>query len=180
MSPGLSALILLAVGSAGGFLGYRFKLPGGAILWALFPVAGTQLALADLQPLAPEFRVAGQILIGIAIGSTVSRNPIVALRPLVVPVAISLAVLLTVAFASGLAFAQITGIPVLTALFATTPGGATDMAAAAIQLGADAPLIAGYHMIRQLLIFVVLSLIFARAFRPPDGGGAPAGGGGEN
>jgi uncharacterized protein len=170
MSEPVSIALTLLTALAGGTLAHVFRLPGGAILWALLPVAALRLLIDGFVPLPSGHRVAAQILIGIAIGSTLTRNPVLALRPLVVPVGLSLVVLLGIALMSGIIFAAVTDLPLLTTLFSTAPGGASDMAAAALQLGADVPLIAGFHLVRQVLIFVVLTTVFARLFRPsPDG-----------
>lgn len=169
----ISAAIVLAIGGTGAFLSVRFKLPGGAIMGSLLPVAAARLLLPDLLDLDDGFRVAAQILIGIAIGASLRRDPFRTLRPFLSPLTVFIIVLLGFSTASAFALVQLTGLDLATTIFFTSPGGATDMAAAALQLEADAALVAGFHLVRQLAIFIILSTVFSRAFGRSDGPSGP-------
>lgn len=165
----ISAAIVLAIGGTGAFLSVRYKLPGGAIMGSLLPVAAARLAFPDLLDLDDGLRVAAQILIGIAIGTSLRRDPFRTLRPFMGPLLLFIVALLGFSTASAFALVHLTGLDLATTIFFTSPGGATDMAAAALQLEADAALVAGFHLVRQLAIFIILSTVFSRAFRRPGG-----------
>ncbi len=176
MTPadGISAALTLLIGGIGAYLAVRFKLPGGAIMGSLLPVATSRLLFPSFLDLDDGFRVAAQIMIGIAIGVSLRRDPLRTLRPIIGPLLMFLAVLLGFSTLSAFLLVRLTGLDLATTIFFTSPGGATDMAAAALQLQADAALVAGFHLVRQLAIFLILSTIFSRAFGRRTGGSGPA------
>jgi membrane AbrB-like protein len=160
-----SVIISLLAGVAGGLLSRRLALPGGPMFGALFATAAAHLALGSLDPLSPAFRTAAQILLGAVIGTALTRSPWRALREIGRPVLLTLAVLIGTALAAGFALAAVSELGLLTALFSAAPGSASDMAAAALHFDdADVPLIAAFHTVRQIVVFVILVGLFARLF----------------
>jgi membrane AbrB-like protein len=171
---GLSAAaVSLLAGAAGGLLARRLRAPGGAILGALLATAAVHLALTELPPLGSGFRTAAQILMGAVLGTTLTRSPLRVLREVVWPVIGALSILIASALAAGAALVAVSSLSTSTALFSTAPGGASDMAAAALQLGGDVPLIAAFHVVRQVLVFVVLVAVFSHVLGGGSNPGAP-------
>jgi uncharacterized protein len=164
-----SVIISLLAGVAGGLLSRRLALPGGPMFGALFATAAAHLALGSLDPLSPAFRTAAQILLGAVIGTALTRSPWRALREIGRPVLLTLAVLIGTALAAGFALAAVSELGLLTALFSAAPGSASDMAAAALHFDADVPLIAAFHTVRQLVVFVIVVGLFARLFGKVQG-----------
>ena len=156
----MSILLTLAASGLAGGLAAKFKLPGGAILWALGAAAILHITVADLPPMPPALRVVAQILIGIALGTTVTRSPLRALYAVRWPLVLCMALLLALSVGAGLLLAKLTPLDPATAVFAVAPGGASDMAAASLYFGLDPALIAGFQVIRQLLVLVVVPMVF--------------------
>lgn len=164
-SPVVSILVTLLVSGAVGLAAQRFRLPGGSIVWAIAAAAALHLAAGDLAPMPEAFRVTAQILIGITIGVGINRGPLKALHAVRWQLALTMSLLLVFATAAGLLLANRTPLDAPTALLATGPGGASDMAVAAVYFGIDAALVAGLQVVRQLLVFGLVPLIFG--FLPP-------------
>lgn len=169
MSTAIGTALILAVGTTGGLLAHRFRLPGGAILGAILAVGALQLAVTTLPALPTSVRIGAQVLIGTVIGASVSRRPLAALRGIAGHILWLAVVLLVVAVVSAFVFRHVSDLPLLTAVFSTAPGGASDMTAAALEFESDAALIAGFHLVRQLAIFVVIAGVFERYLRRTDG-----------
>ena len=156
-----SVLLTLVVAALAGWAAARWRLPGGAIIWALSASAALHLAVPALLPLPGAFRVAAQILIGITIGSTITRSPLRVLYAVRWAVAVSVALLLAASVAAGLALARLTPLGPATAVLGLAPGGAGDMAVVSASFGLDAALVAGIQVVRQLLVFVVVPLVLS-------------------
>jgi uncharacterized protein len=155
-----SILLTLAVSAVAGASAARWRLPGGALMWALAAAAALHLTLPNLDAMPPAFRVAAQILIGVAIGATITRRPLRALYAVRWPLSFCTALLLAGSAACGFLLARLTPLDATTALFALAPGGANDMAVASLYFGVDAALVAACQVVRQLLVLVVVPLVF--------------------
>lgn len=176
MTPWLlgSIGLTLLVSGLAGLLAQRLSLPGGVIVWAIAAAAALHLLHPGLSALPEALRVTAQILIGITIGAGVSRGPLRALGSVRWQVALTMSLLLAGCLSAGLLLASRTPLDLPTALLATGPGGASDMAVAAVLLGVDAALVAGLQVVRQLLVFGLVPVLFG-LWAPPPAAGAEDG-----
>ncbi len=142
----VALLLTLSVSAAAGLLAVRLRLPGGAIVWALAAAAALHLAVDDLAPLPAALRTAAQVLIGTTIGVGVTRGPLRALRAVRWQVALTMSLLLVACVTAGALLARRTPLDLPTALLATGPGGAGDMAVVAVPFGVDPALVAGLQV----------------------------------
>lgn len=154
--PLLSAL-------SAGFLASRFRLPGGSLIWSLLAAAAVTLGMG-LGSLPREVGLVGQLLLGAVLGSELSRVSFAAMRVFVAPLLAGLAALLVVSLAGGFLLAAMTSLPLVSALLATMPGGATDAVVFADAAGPDGAAVAAVHMTRQLLVVVVAATVVRRLF----------------
>lgn len=107
------------------------------MIWALAASAALHITMADLAAMPSAFRIAAQILIGVAIGTTITRKPRRALYAVRWPLSLCTGLLLAGSGAAGLLLAQLTPLDPATALFELAPGGANDMAVASVYFGLD-------------------------------------------
>ncbi len=168
----VSILLTLLVSAVAGATAARWRLPGGVIVWALGASAALHIAVTQLAPMPSALRTVAQILIGVAIGTTITRRPLRALYAVRWALAVCMALLLTGCVAAGLLLARLTPLDPATAVFALAPGGAGDMAVAASYFELDAALVAGFQVVRQLFVFVVVPVLFAVLPSPGDPQGA--------
>ena len=171
MTSTISVILTLAVSGVVGLAAQRLRLPGGTIVWAIAAAAALHLWQDALVPLPELLRVSAQILIGITIGIGVDRGPLRALHAVRWQLALTMSLLLAFSTAAGLLLAARTPLDVSTSLLATGPGGASDMAVAAVHFRVDAALVAGLQVVRQLLVFGLVPVIFGLIAPPRSGGG---------
>lgn len=146
----------LLVGASGEWLAARLRVPTADLLGSLVLVSGLNLLGAGLGPLATGFRTAAMILIGISVGTQISRDSLAQLRKEALPAAAVIATLIVTGLALGWAMSRVTSLDLATALLSGVPGGASTMPAIAHDLGGDMRLVAALHLARQLVIFLLV------------------------
>lgn len=157
----LRILVLLGAGALGAYLATRARMPGGSFLGAMLATGAVSLCLTQAQPFPPLLRSVGLVLLGIHVGASVERQALLRLRR-VLPVALCLVLLL---IAASLAIGRIVyaisgdGLSQATIMLGVMPGGASGMAAAAIDLGANLPIVASMHSLRILVVFGLLPML---------------------
>lgn len=165
----LAVLLTVAASAVAGLLAVRLRLPGGAIVWAIAAAAALHLSVTDLAPLPESLRTAAQVLIGTTIGVGVTRGPLRALRAVRWQVALTMALLFGACVLAGVVLASRTPLDLSTALLSTGPGGASDMAVVAVPFHVDPALVAGLQVLRQLLVFGLVPVVFGLLAPPPAG-----------
>ena len=128
-------LVTLAVACAGAWIGKRVKIPAGAMLGAMAGVAVFHI-LTGRGRFPSELKTVVQILSGALIGSKVSRKDVAALKKILLPTAILLLFMTLMNLTLGISIYKLGGLDIATALFSASPGGLTDMALLAEELGA--------------------------------------------
>lgn len=154
--------VALAFGIAGKLSG----VPAGTMVFALFGVAALNLSLGCCHMPMGTKRMA-QLLAGSLVGSTVSSETFSSLGTSLVPVAL----LFLSYWALNYVFTQICRrwrlMDVKSAMFASAPGGASDMALIAADLDADLAKIAAVQVMRATYAVAVMPtvvLLFGRLF----------------
>jgi len=164
------SFVLIAVsGVLGGSLGFRYRLPAGAMLGALLAVVILHTFLPNLPSINPQARIWLQIVVGAALGSRANPESLRRLRQALPATGLMIGgTLLGVAigtFVISSALRPGTGEAILSG----TPGGMPEMVLLASALGLDANTVLGIQLIRvtlSLFILVPLArLVVARADR---------------
>jgi membrane AbrB-like protein len=148
----INLLLIHALGAVGGLFAKSRKLPAGAMLGAMFLVILLNVVTGMHASYPTELRRVIQIVSGLIVAARFTKNDLMRLKSLLLPV-LMLLVMLTVINA---VFAGVIGsasqLSLITALFAAAPGGLTDLALVAADFGADPEQVA----ILQILRFVVV------------------------
>jgi uncharacterized protein len=132
-----TVLLTALTGTVAGYLFHRWRLPGGAMVGAILAVGALHVSVPLLEPVARDVRIIAQIMIGIVIGASIKKEPLLLLLRRYVPqITLVLVVILGAAVACGLLLATYAGFDLVTALLATGPGGSADVTAAALDLKA--------------------------------------------
>jgi len=142
----------LAIALAGGIVGYKLKLPAGALLCAMIFVVTFNL-LTDKGYFYSNLRVGVQILSGVMIGSRIGKKDIIELRQMIFPIVILIIGMVVLNVSFGLAIYSFSSLDVPTSLFASAPGGVSDMAMISEDLGANPSYVAVLQIFRQLTIY---------------------------
>lgn len=159
---------LLCIGLAGAILAQRIKMPGGTFLGAMLATGIVSLLVPDSQPLPEGIRSIALVLLGISIGASVDRTALLSLRYVLPWAAMMIAVLIAASVGLGWVIYthNVFDISVASILLGIMPGGASGLAAAAPDLGAEASIVASLHSVRQFIVFGLLPLFLRWLTKP--------------
>ena len=154
-------LLALAIIVIGGWLGIRFRLPAGSMVGPL--LLALLCGVFGIGPIAlPVFVLpAAYFLLGVRIGARFDRETLSRIRRVAGLLIGSTVVLMGLCGLLGVALAAITEIDLLTALLATSPGGSDVAMIAALETGANAPLVAAIQ-ISRLLVMLLLGPVLVK------------------
>ncbi|MGE5550899.1 MAG: AbrB family transcriptional regulator [Bacteroidota bacterium] len=154
----LKPVYTLAVAAVGGLIGVKLKLPAGALIGAMLAV-GVYNLLSNQADMPSELRVGIQIAAGAMIGARVTRDTLMGLKEMLVPAIIMVAAVLAINFLVGYIIFKTSRLDLATSLYASAPGGMTEMTLAADAMGADAPKVAILQLIRLLCVLSFLPFL---------------------
>src|ERR1700712_4108452 len=156
----LNVLETLAIGSAGGALFLMAHLPGGLISGAMIAVGIAAIAGRPLH-MPPILTQAVLVLLGISLGSLVSRQLLHNMAAY--PLTIALLALATFCstFGSSLYLQRFHGWDQASALLAGSPGALSQITMLAAEKGADVPAIAVVQTMRVIILTAALPMLLA-------------------
>lgn len=150
--------LTLLTGLLCGGLGKYLAVPCGAIAFSMAGCAAFNVA-ADRAYMPLNLRRFVQMFAGALIGCTVGRAQLLQMRELGWVTVIAIVSFLLLDLAAGRVMAVLFHMDPTTALFACAPGGITDMALIAEEMGADSVKVAGMHIVRLIGIVALYPLI---------------------
>ena len=156
----LNALETFSVGTIGGVVFFWANLPGGLISGSMIAVGAAALAGRPLS-VPPHVTQALLVLLGISLGSVVSRQLIqhVSAYPLTIGL-LALATFFST-FGSSLYLQRVHGWDRTSAFLAGSPGALSQITILAVERGADLPAIAVVQTMRVIILTAALPLILA-------------------
>jgi membrane AbrB-like protein len=156
----LGFAVLVAATGGGAIVLRRLNAPNawmiGPLLVAL-TITAQGIALSSMPAAVLN---AGQLLIGIALGSRFTPAFFHAAPRYLAAVAGMTVLYLLIAVAFGYWLAALAGLPTATAVLATTPGGIGEMALTAKLLQLGAPIVTAFHGLRMLLVVLSIGLLY--------------------
>jgi membrane AbrB-like protein len=154
----INLFLTLGVALVFGFIGYKLGIPAGTMSFAM--VAAAVLNIFTGRGYMPlNLRRATQVFAGILIGGRMTYADLIALKSVIVPAMIMLIGIIVLNFIIGFLISKFGGIEIVTALLASAPGGVSDMALIAKDLGGDAPKVAILQLSRYVCIIAIFPLI---------------------
>lgn len=148
-------LLILIVSGIGGAIGIYLGIPVGALIFSLIFSCLLKLTKNTAQ-LNSNIRYLAQILAGSIIGSTFTRHSMTQIHQLIVPATLLLLSYLFINVLFGVIIYKRGILDLKSALFASSPAGATDISLIAGELGGDMPKIAAIQISRTIYTIVVL------------------------
>ena len=127
----------------------KLKIPSGLIIGAILSVAIANLTIG-VAPIPYFMKWATQVIAGAYIGVGLDRESVRRLRHLIKPALIIVVGLITINMALGLILYRITSLDLCTALFATVPGGLSEMSVISEEMGANTPLVSVFQLSRMI------------------------------
>ncbi|MDA3038702.1 MAG: AbrB family transcriptional regulator [Actinomycetota bacterium] len=156
----MKLLITLAAVFAGAFLLDRLRLPAGALLGgALGAGLVNTLYAQGVSNVAPTVRFVAFALLGWAIGSTISRQSLGALRDHALLLGAAILVLLAFSGLLAVILTKVGGLDPMTSYLATSPGALSQMTVMAGDLGADPLIVISVHTTRVIIVLLSAPII---------------------
>jgi membrane AbrB-like protein len=141
-----------------GLIGYVLKVPAGTITFSMASVGALNIVSGrGYMPL--NLRRFTQVCAGALIGSRMSFSDLLALRIVIVPAFILLVGIILVNLFIGYLISKVGKIGIVTSLLASAPGGLSDMALIAKDLGGDSPKVAILQLSRYICIIGIFPII---------------------
>jgi membrane AbrB-like protein len=156
----LSFAALIGTAAAGALLAARLRIASPAFVGAMVMV-GILVGGDFLHAAMPELVViAGQVLIGVAIGSGLRLSLLKSAGRLVAQVTATTVALLAGCTAVASAIAWTTHLDLRTMALASAPGSMPEMAMTARALDLDFSLVTAFHLIRVLIVMISTPLVY--------------------
>lgn len=157
----LPTLIVVSVAVLGGAIAKRLRIPGGLLTGSLIATGVASYLGYRIDPPA-LLRTAAIAVVGLRLGLGIPRGAIRSLRRALAASATANLGMLAAVVVFALLIAPRSGIDLVTAVLMTIPGGVSFIAALAIALDAEAPLVVVTHLIRMVIVVTAVPLIAAR------------------
>jgi len=152
-------ILVVVAGIAGGLVAQRFHLPGGAVVGAMVCSGLTALLFPDGIHLPRQWGTIIQLVLGISLGMMFDRS-FLPLAAKAFPLALaSTLILLVVTVVMAYITAKLGLVDFGTALFGFSPGGMSGMAILANVEGHKGAVVAFFHLVRILTLFMVVPLL---------------------
>ena len=152
---------VMACAVAGGLIGLKLKLPAGAMVGAMIGVA-IFTVITDIQATPWWFKVAAQMVSGGYIGTTMTRESLGQMKKMAVAALVLLFGMLVVNLSVAFVLYRTSPLDLCTALFATAPGGLTDMTIISDDLGANAPVVSVFQVCRMSVAIILTPMLIIK------------------
>lgn len=144
----------LIIGAVGGLIALRFKIPAGAMVGSMLAVAIYNVITG--QAFMPQdVRIITQIIAGAFIGTGIRYKDVIDIRKMIKPAAYMVSSMIILDLLMGYVMYLLTGIDLITALFACAPGGVVDMSLISSDLGADSSKVAILQLVRLMSVMII-------------------------
>jgi membrane AbrB-like protein len=153
------ALLALGIGVAAGFLCAHLHAPIPWMLGPLFSLAFLRVAGADIGVPTPV-RYGGQWIIGTSLGLYFTPQVVTQVAGLWYLLLAGAVFSMAVGYVTGMALARMAGLDRTTALFASVPGGAAEMAVLGERFGARVDRVAAAQSVRILVVVAVIPAVY--------------------
>ncbi|WP_242865880.1 AbrB family transcriptional regulator [Desnuesiella massiliensis] len=159
---GKEALINLGIttiiATIAGLIGYKLKIPAGTMTFSMVAIGILNIFTGrGYMPL--NIRRMTQVFAGALIGEKMTFADLMALKGIVVPALILLIGIILVNLCIGIFISKVSDLELITSLLASAPGGVSDMALIAKDLGGDGPKVAILQLARYVCIIAFFPII---------------------
>lgn len=144
-------LLTLSIATGAGLLGFYLGIPAGALTFGMIATAlFNVLTGRGYMPLT--LRLITQMLAGTLIGVRMTSQDLLAVREVLIPALLLILGIILINLTVGFLLHKITRIGLITALIASVPGGVSDMALIAKELGGDQSKVAVLQLFRYVVV----------------------------
>ncbi|SDN79491.1 AbrB family transcriptional regulator [Alkalicoccus daliensis] len=152
-------VIFVLVIAAASFLNSRWKIPAGALLYAILLGFFLGEFVFDIEEVPSYIGGIGQALIGVMVGVRFDRKTFLRLKQVGFISARIIFLFLVLGFLLAYVFHVLSGASYVVSLLSIVPAGAAEMSATAFALGLAPTLVASLQILRVIAIFLSLPFI---------------------
>jgi membrane AbrB-like protein len=161
----ISLPIFLAVGTVGGYLGMKLKIPAGALIGSLLAMICFKLISRVDWNVPKTFTFVLQVFLGIMVGASFQPGMLKVMGRVFFPVITSTLLLVGTGLLLSMVFTRMGLLDMGTAYLATSPGAMSALLVVALDSGKDAAVITCFHFFRVVFIILTMPLIYKYLFR---------------
>lgn len=154
----INLMITIIIALITGLIGYKLKIPAGAMTFAMIAV-GALNVFSNRGYMPLNLRRLTQVFAGILIGERMTYGDLIALKSVLIPAIILLVGIIAVNLCIGILITKVSDLELITSLLASTPGGVSDMAIIAKDLGGDAPKVAILQLARYVCVIAIFPIL---------------------
>ena len=155
MNPNLGWLVYIGLGTLGGLVGSRLKIPAGSLIVAMLTIIVFKLITKIHWEMPKGFNLLLQIALGIMVGSSFQPAMLPVLKKLFFPVLTSTVTLVGVGMLLAIVFTKMHILDAPAAYLGTSPGAMSALIVLAFESGSSATLVVCFHFFR--VVFVILT-----------------------
>jgi membrane AbrB-like protein len=153
-------LVLVALTAAGSMVLKRLRVPNAWVIGALLVAGSLTAAGIHLSRLPEPVVRAGQLCIGVALGTRFTPDFARTAPRYLASVTICALAMLALGAAFGIAVAAAAGLHPGTMILATSPGGIAEMALTARVLHLGVPIVTAFHVARMLVVVLAIGPLY--------------------
>lgn len=150
--------LTLAVAALAGWLGFYLGVPAGTLTFAMAATALFNI-LTGRGYMSATLRRITQMLAGTLIGVRMTYEDLLALKEVMLPALLLIIGIIAINLTVGYLLDKITRIGLITSLIASVPGGVSDMALIAGELGGDQNKVAVLQLFRYVFVIAVYPVL---------------------
>lgn len=163
MNPNLGWLVYIGLGTIGGLVGSRLKIPAGSLIVAMLTIIVFKLVTKTHWVMPKGFNFVLQVALGIMVGASFQPDMLPVLKKLFFPVLASTVTLVGVGILLSIIFARMGILDAPAAYLGTSPGAMSAIIVLAFESGTSATLVVCFHFFR--VAFVILTApLFLKLF----------------
>ncbi|MCL2068987.1 MAG: AbrB family transcriptional regulator [Oscillospiraceae bacterium] len=146
--------VTIAVAGVGGVIGFLLGIPAGVLIFSMLAV-GVFNILTGRGYMSPHARRFAMIFAGTIIGQNIGMDELAGLKAMLIPAVLLVVCFLIVSLVTAFMMHRVCKVDLATALLASTPAGAGEMALIASDLGANTPVVAILHIVRLIAVIAL-------------------------
>ena len=155
----MNLFVLFSLGMMGWVLFRLCNMPVAALLGTIAVIGTLKISGLEL-PASPFYLIiVVQVMLGINIGTRLTRDKFIQLRSMLIPAALIITWSLSVAFFLGALLAKVTDLDYYTAVLSSSMGGLPEMTIIALSTEAEIDVVIVMHVFRMVITFLVFPFI---------------------
>lgn len=147
----LELAVTIILGIAGGLIALRLKIPAGAMIGAMFTIAVYNV-MTGCANIPPNTKILTQVAAGTFIGAGIKYEDVLSLKQILKPAILFISGIMVLSMIMGFVTHKLTGMDLVTSLFASAPGGVVDMSLISQDMGGDSSKVAVLQLVRLMSV----------------------------